>query len=57
MSSSYSNKKVIDYNKGDTMSEKLEVFNFNSKGNKINPKNIIIRDKTIYEIIKRYVKL
>ena len=57
MPSSYSAKKVIDYNKGGTMSEKIEIFNFDSKGNKINPKNLIIKDKTIYEFIKKYVKL
>lgn len=57
MFSSYYIDKVINFNKGDSMSEKIEIFNLDTKGNKINPKNLILKDKIIYEIIKKYIKI
>lgn len=57
MSSSYSLNEVINFNKGGSMSENIEVFNFDAKGNKIDPKELIVKDKTIYEIIKKYIKI
>ncbi len=39
------------------MSENIEVFNFGAKGNKIDPKELIVKDKTVYEIIKKYIKI
>lgn len=38
------------------MSENIKVFNYNSKGKLIDPKKIIINEKIIYEIIKKYIK-
>lgn len=38
------------------MSEEIEILNYDSKGNKINPKSLIIKDKIIYEIIKKYMR-
>ena len=35
----------------------IEVRNYDSKGNKINPKLIVIKEKIIYELIKKYIKL
>lgn len=37
--------------------EEIEVFNFDLRGNKIDPKDLIIKDKIIYEIIKKYIKI
>ncbi len=57
MYSSYFKNKVISINKGDSMIENIEIFNFDAKGNNINPKKFIIKDKTIYEIIKKYTNI
>lgn len=57
MSSSYSLKEVINFTKGDSMTENIEIFNFDAKGNKIDPKELKVKDKVIYEIIKKYIKL
>ncbi len=38
------------------MNEDIKVFNYNSKKQKINPKDLVITDKFIYEIIKKYIK-
>lgn len=39
------------------MSDEIEVFNFDANGKKIDSKDLIIRDKIIYEIIKKYIKI
>lgn len=39
------------------MSENIEIFNFDAKGNKIDPKELKVKDKVIYEIIKKYVSM
>ena len=36
---------------------KLNVKNYNSKGELIEPENIIIKDLLIYELVKKYVEL
>ena len=57
MSSSYSLNEVINFTKGDSMTENIEIFNFDAKGNKIDPNELKVKDKVIYEIIKKYIKL
>lgn len=56
MSSSYSKSKAIDFNKGDPMDKNIEICNYDSKGNKIDPKLIKIKEKLIYELVKKYIK-
>ena len=38
-------------------SNDIQVYNYNSNGHKINPKLIVLKEKLIYELIKKYIKL
>lgn len=57
MTSSYSLNKAINFTKGDAMNKNIKIFNIDAKGNKIEPQKIIIKDKVIYGIIKKYIKI
>lgn len=56
MSSSYSDTKPINFSKGGQMDKSIEVYNYDSKGNPIDPNLIVIRIKIIYDLIKKYIK-
>ena len=38
------------------MNKNIEIYNYDAKGNKINPKFMIIKEKLIYELVKKYIK-
>ncbi len=38
-------------------SNNIQVFNYDSNGVQINPKLIVLKEKLIYELIKKYIKL
>ena len=52
MSSSYSNTKAIEFSKGDMMNKNIEIYNYDSNGNKVDPSLMVINIKVIYEIVK-----
>lgn len=56
MSSSYSKYKAINFNKGDLMNKNIEIYNYDSKGNIVDPNLMIIKIKIIYNIVKKYIK-
>ncbi len=56
MSSSYSKSNAIDFNKGDLMNKNIEIYNYDSKGNKIDPNLMVIKIKVIYDLVKKYIK-
>lgn len=56
MSSSYSKSKAIDFNKGDLMNKNIEIYNYDSKGNKIDPNLMVIKIKVVYDLVKKYIK-
>ena len=56
MSSSYSNTKAIEFSKGDMMNKNIEIYNYDSNGNKVDPSLMVINIKFIYEIVKKYIK-
>ena len=56
MSSSYSNTKAIEFSKGDMMNKNIEIYNYDSNGNKVDPSLMVINIKVIYEIVKKYIK-
>lgn len=37
--------------------EEIEVFNFDANGNRVDSKDLTIKDKIVYEIIKKYIKI
>lgn len=54
MSNEYSNDKKINFNMGGNMN--VEVYNYDKNGNKIDPLKIILKEKIIYELVKKYIK-
>ncbi len=53
---SYSVIVSIQFSKVILMDEKIEVINYDDQGNIINPKQLIIKEKVIYELIKKYIE-
>ena len=49
MSSSYSNTKAIEFSKGDMMNKNIEIYNYDSNGNKVDPSLMVINIKVIYD--------
>ena len=39
------------------MNKNIKVFDYDLEGNKVNLKDFKVKDKVIYEIIKKYIKL
>lgn len=54
MSNVYSKNNKINFNIGGKMN--IEVYNYDKNGNKIDPLKIIIKEKVIYELVKKYIK-
>ncbi len=38
------------------MNKAIKIMNYDFKGNQIDPKQLTIRDKMIYELIRKYIK-
>lgn len=54
MSKEYSDISKINFNIGGNMN--IEVYNYDKNGNKIDPLKMLLKEKVIYETIKKYIK-